>query len=45
MWHLPDVRRHGVVPALELPHHRRIAAMPVLQGGAKRTLVLNPVVV
>jgi len=33
------------VPSLELPHHRRIAAMPVLQGGAKRTLVLNPVVV
>jgi tryptophan 2,3-dioxygenase len=29
---VPDVRRHRVVPALELPHDSRISAMPVLQA-------------
>jgi hypothetical protein len=31
MWHVPHVRRHRVVPPLELPHHRGIASVPVLQ--------------
>jgi L-cysteine/cystine lyase len=32
--HLPHVRRHGVVPALELPHHGGIAAVPLLHKQA-----------
>ena len=45
MWHLPDVRRHGMVPALELPHHGGVAAVPVLQAGPERNLALNLIVV
>jgi L-cysteine/cystine lyase len=29
---LPEVRRHGVVPALELPHHGGVAAVPLLRA-------------
>jgi L-cysteine/cystine lyase len=28
---LPKIRRHGVVPALELPHHGGIATLPLLR--------------
>lgn len=31
MWDVQDVRRHRMVPSLELPHHRGIAAVPLLQ--------------
>jgi len=30
---VPEVRRHRLVQALELPHHRRIAALPLLREG------------
>src|SRR5450759_2255598 len=34
---MPDVRRHGVVPSLELPHHGGVSAVPFLQeeGGRR----------
>jgi hypothetical protein len=32
MWHVPNVRRLGVVPALELPYHGGISALQVLQA-------------
>src|ERR1700730_13105790 len=35
MRHVPDVRRAGLVPALELPHHRGVAAVPLLQTEKK----------
>jgi hypothetical protein len=45
MRHLPDVRRNGMVSPLEFPHHRGIAAVPVLQGGPERTFALTSVAV
>ncbi|TMC38829.1 MAG: aminotransferase class V-fold PLP-dependent enzyme, partial [Chloroflexi bacterium] len=32
VWDLPQVRRDRVVPALELPHHGRVAAVPLLRA-------------
>jgi hypothetical protein len=34
-----------MVPALELPHHRGIAAVPVLQTAPERNFALTSVVV
>jgi hypothetical protein len=45
MRYVPDVRWHSVVPALELPHHRGITTVPVLQSGAARNLAVTTVVV
>jgi hypothetical protein len=30
MWFVQEVRRHRVVPSLELPHHGGVPAVPVL---------------
>jgi len=42
---VPDVRRYCLVPPLELPHHRGITTVPVLQSGAARNLAVTTVVV
>jgi hypothetical protein len=41
MWHVPDVRRDGLVPPLELPHDSGIPAMPLLQAGEDSALMIS----
>lgn len=45
MWNLPEVRRHRVVPSLELPYDGRVAAVQVLlaegKGGLGRLRLLD----